>query len=199
MGMYDDLRCDYPLPVPDAPADGYQTKSLDRLLDNYRLDAYGKLWRVDPGGHEVPWRFTGTLNFYRPYHDLESRGWIEFDADLNRGRVTDIRVRYETGGRMTGINDLVHEWETDTLVSIDEGAINAAHADRVRGIARTAWRDVATDPPAESDADDLGCVFAEFADSGRINMTDAYVLRQWPGNQHYSRWARIRDVLLFPG
>jgi hypothetical protein len=44
MGMFDYLRCTYPLP-PGAPVDGYQTKDTpSQWLDTYEIKADGTLW-----------------------------------------------------------------------------------------------------------------------------------------------------------
>lgn len=46
MGMFDELRCKLPLPVPGANALGYQTKDTDRqFLDHYEIREDGTLWR----------------------------------------------------------------------------------------------------------------------------------------------------------
>lgn len=43
MGMFDELKCEYPLPDPIVQDEIFQTKSLDRLLDNYTLTRDGRL------------------------------------------------------------------------------------------------------------------------------------------------------------
>lgn len=45
MGMYDIVECNYPLPKCPKRLDGWQTKSLDCLLDTYRIDADGSIWK----------------------------------------------------------------------------------------------------------------------------------------------------------
>jgi hypothetical protein len=59
MGMFDEIRCEYPLPG-DAPADAadldFQTKDLDCLLEKYTITKDGVLQ-----GKE---HFTGSINFY---------------------------------------------------------------------------------------------------------------------------------------
>jgi len=47
MGMYDTLRCTYPLPNAAASEIEFQTKSLDCALDEYEIRADGTLWRQD--------------------------------------------------------------------------------------------------------------------------------------------------------
>ena len=41
MGMYDHIRCLYPLPEPCTE---FQTKDLDSAMDNYEIRADGTLW-----------------------------------------------------------------------------------------------------------------------------------------------------------
>ncbi len=43
MGMFDELKCEYPLPDPEAQDFTFQTKSLDRSLANYVITKDGKL------------------------------------------------------------------------------------------------------------------------------------------------------------
>lgn len=45
MGMFDDIRCKYPLPVPGANDLDYQTKDTpEQLLDQYEIREDGTLW-----------------------------------------------------------------------------------------------------------------------------------------------------------
>lgn len=88
MGMYDNVRCEYPLPgIADPAKIEFQTKSMDTLFETYRITAEGKLeaedydledqsdpnakgfmrfvgscTRIPKGWNPVD--FTGTLNFY---------------------------------------------------------------------------------------------------------------------------------------
>lgn len=48
MGMFDYLRCDYPLPVEGAKEYEYQTKDTPaQWLDRYEIRADGTLWHED--------------------------------------------------------------------------------------------------------------------------------------------------------
>lgn len=48
MGMFDNLRCKYPLPVPGANERTFQTKSTPaRMLDLYEIREDGTLWHLD--------------------------------------------------------------------------------------------------------------------------------------------------------
>ena len=60
MGMFDYIRCQYPLPA-GAPTDGYQTKDTEpQYLETLTIREDGTLVGAD--GVEVP--FHGALNFY---------------------------------------------------------------------------------------------------------------------------------------
>jgi len=83
MGMFDDIQCDYPLPLPEYQRNHFQTKSLHCTLSRYRITKDGRL--VDGFAQEVP--YDGDLYFYdipRP------GGWIEFRATFREGRVTEL-------------------------------------------------------------------------------------------------------------
>ena len=48
MGMFDNVRCRYSLPWPDAKEDGWQTKSmLTPYLDLYEIREDGTLWHEE--------------------------------------------------------------------------------------------------------------------------------------------------------
>lgn len=86
MGMYDNLKCDYPLPGNPVGIE-FQTKSFDSLLDDYTILSDGRLMvevydiedRSDPNAEGImrfvgmmtriplglkPLDFTGVANFY---------------------------------------------------------------------------------------------------------------------------------------
>lgn len=43
MGMFDDLKCEYPLPDADVQDRTFQTKSLECLMDRYTITREGRL------------------------------------------------------------------------------------------------------------------------------------------------------------
>lgn len=48
MGMFDDIRCKYPLPVPGANDLDYQTKDTGhQYMDQYEIREDGTLWHED--------------------------------------------------------------------------------------------------------------------------------------------------------
>lgn len=125
MGMFDTLRCDYPLPARAQVQDlSFQTKSLDCLMLNYQVRADGTLWvedfdiedRSDPNaeglarlaGMMTPtnqrWRhmddFTGEVVFYGDYGPRNASGWgegqVEFSAYFTAGTLTAVNLVSET-------------------------------------------------------------------------------------------------------
>ena|SRR6266498_337889 len=87
MGMFDDIKCEYPLPLPEIQGElagrnwrenGFQTKDFDCLMDQYCIYEDGTLWqqtyafetsrkgrrRRKPVGWEPMSTYTGTVRFY---------------------------------------------------------------------------------------------------------------------------------------
>jgi hypothetical protein len=121
MGMFDYLRCDYPLPAR-ALAQGlvYQTKDFDCLMDEIHILADGTLMgqdydiedRSDPnatGLAALAGRMTrvnvrpkplsdydGEIEFYADYGDRNSNGWgegwLEFKAVVQLGKVVSVTL-----------------------------------------------------------------------------------------------------------
>ena len=101
MGMFDDLRCHYPLPVPGANARDYQTKDTPcQYLNKYEITAEGVLrhkeWDAEEGlgdkwiGHPD---FVGEVRFY-DYED--GGGWIEFSAYFVNGVLKELHLISDT-------------------------------------------------------------------------------------------------------
>ena len=62
MGMFDYLRCEYPLP-DEAPVDGWQTKDTpNQVLEKYVITRDGRL--VDSSGETLS-DFHGDVEFYQ--------------------------------------------------------------------------------------------------------------------------------------
>ena len=114
MGMYDNLRCEYPLPGDPGDIE-FQTKDFDSILNEYRITVDGKLLieeydiedRSDPNatgfmrfvgsmtripkGYK-PVDFTGYVNFYgkgfeRPALETD---WFEYIATFEHGMLTSV-------------------------------------------------------------------------------------------------------------
>ena len=118
MGMYDQLRCEYPLPAPGANELDYQTKDTPaQWLDDYVIDKDGQLFHVeyDTEDHSDPnaegimrlvgsmtrvnerrvpvTDFTGEICFY----DLTKEGeWIEFSSYFISGKLQSVTLLTDT-------------------------------------------------------------------------------------------------------
>jgi hypothetical protein len=143
MGMFDSIRCDYPLPLPleivdklpDIYEEEFQTKDFENFLDNYILTEEGELlfhkkkyeWRDDDNSFLkgymevveekiVPHPFHGIVNFYF-YKTVYS------DACRLSGH--DISIDYIAkfnNGRLDSLQVLNYEVEdaTKRLVDLDK-------------------------------------------------------------------------------
>lgn len=114
MGMFDELRCHYPLTVPGANELLYQTKSFDADLDLYEIREDGTLWHqdYDVEDHSDPnaegfMRFGGMMTRVRQrwepvtltgevrfYSNLppDSSDWIEWSASFVDGRLRELHL-----------------------------------------------------------------------------------------------------------
>lgn len=112
MGMFDDLRCHYPLPREGANALAYQTKDTPaQQLDRYEIRADGSLWHEvydiedcsDPNAKGLlrlkgamtrankrwePERLTGEIRFY--HYDPSSGRRVEFSAYFIDGQLREL-------------------------------------------------------------------------------------------------------------
>lgn len=96
MGMFDHIRCAYPLPE-HAPVDGYQTKDTDaQLLRAYTITADGRL--LDERGEAVP--YHGALTFYTDnLSAVCSEGYITYDH--RRAEFWEFTARFDRGRLVT--------------------------------------------------------------------------------------------------
>jgi hypothetical protein len=116
MGMFDYVRCAYPLPVEGANDLEYQTKDTDaQWMDYYEIREDGTLWHqeYDTEDHSDPnaegferfcgcmtrvnerWvreSYTGPLTFYTG----TPNGWLEFSALFASGLLVALVVASHT-------------------------------------------------------------------------------------------------------
>lgn len=143
MGMFDSIRCDYPLPLPlevvdklpDIYEKEFQTKDFENLLDYYIITEEGEIlfhkkkyeWRDDDSSflkgymevieeEIIPYPFHGLLNFYS-YETVYS--------DISKLSGYDISVDYIAkfnNGRLDSIEVLEYKVEdaTKRLVELDQ-------------------------------------------------------------------------------
>lgn len=112
MGMFDYVRCSYPLPVEGANGLEFQTKDTDsQWMDEYEIREDGTLWhqayetedQSDPTkeGFEAfvgcmtrvneRWErdnYTGAMSFYTDFKG----GWLEFSALFKDGHIQAVVV-----------------------------------------------------------------------------------------------------------
>lgn len=97
MGLFDTVRCDYPLPDPRLQDAEFQTKDLDPALEHYTITVDGRLVRqarrlsgraaVD---RDVEWPIHGDVLIYTNDPDRE-RGLVDLVVRFTHGRVESIR------------------------------------------------------------------------------------------------------------
>jgi hypothetical protein len=109
MGMFDDIRCEYPLPLPidqgelagkDWSKHGFQTKDLGKGMDGYCIRADGTLWIVrgrwlgdDREGENFLKGFFGTVEFYGFIYGRKNDYSIEWEAKFAEGKLADLRLK----------------------------------------------------------------------------------------------------------
>jgi hypothetical protein len=122
MGMYDDIVCKYPLPLPEDTKGfvplRFQTKDLDNALDCYEIREDGTLWlhecereytEGDPNGKTFFEKFgmvkvtkdwwthvktTRTIRIYdyNNYNDGPYDYWVEFEIVFIDGVIDKIKL-----------------------------------------------------------------------------------------------------------
>lgn len=122
MGMYDDIVCKYPLPLPEDTKGfhpcGFQTKDLENALDCYEIREDGTLWlrecereytEGNPDGKtwsekfgivketKVWWTHVKTTRTIRMYeynnrNDGPYDYWVEFEIEFVDGVLTKINL-----------------------------------------------------------------------------------------------------------
>lgn len=97
MGMFDDVRCEMPLPGPVKPKHlSFQTKDFDCVLDLFTITADGTLMRSGgrTGDSEYAYPFHGMLTFYTyeggGRKESEDGMWFEYQAKLTDGKCVGI-------------------------------------------------------------------------------------------------------------
>lgn len=78
MGMFDDLTIEYPFPDADFQNAGFQTKDLDCMMDRYKIDKDGQLWKLYGHWKEMP-EFSERMDMQweeiEPYFDASN--WVD--------------------------------------------------------------------------------------------------------------------------
>ena len=110
MGMFDTLRCDYPLPDPEFQERTFHTNDLGCLLDHYRIDTDGRLRQIrrklhvprdDRAVRQAPesedTHYHGDLRFYAN----TAKEQVEYQARFTHGVVEWIRRQKDQAPEFT--------------------------------------------------------------------------------------------------
>jgi len=94
MGLYDHIKCLYPLPtdIPNINERIFQTKSINPCLRYFEISQYGLLQlenNVENKKELIPFLFSGNIKFYTFYDEEVNEGWIEFLATFKNGKIID--------------------------------------------------------------------------------------------------------------
>lgn len=119
MGMFDYIRCEYPLPG-NAPAyaqdAAFQSKDMECFLNQYTISLDGRL--LDSAGNEYEPGFTGVVNFYASNiiasgpgiytRNGEDAYHLEYTATFVDGRLSEIKEIENRTERAAHV-DLIHK------------------------------------------------------------------------------------------
>ena len=106
MGIFDTIRCYWSMPIPNnATCDvnfnsiTYQTKSLDKLMENFKITSDGILEKEKgstvlsskhgSNGYFEKWKETCTIEFYAIHEGY----WIEYLAIFDRGEIRQMDLK----------------------------------------------------------------------------------------------------------
>jgi len=95
MGLFDTIKCEYPLPEGLHQNLEFQSKDLECLLDHYTITRDGRLVRhARQGGcgleRDVEWPYHGDIRIYISDPD-DTHQLIEYVVRFTHGRVEWIR------------------------------------------------------------------------------------------------------------
>jgi hypothetical protein len=118
MGMFNHVRCTYPLPDPEAQDFDFQTKSLpEQMLDYYEITADGRLmheayqvrWEENPTAplgfyihrENCRWEpddFTGEMEIHQSYFRPDGSGvWYSYLFEFEKGQVVGMQHGHDHG------------------------------------------------------------------------------------------------------
>jgi hypothetical protein len=97
VGLFDEVRCEYPLPNAAHQGHLFQTKDLENLMDEYVITRRGRLVRTKRGLVEPrSCRVVCPIHQDLRIHDSvavgpDEREWVEYVFRFTEGRVTGVR------------------------------------------------------------------------------------------------------------
>lgn len=118
MGMFDDVICQYPLPIPEAQGFWFQSKCTPaQFLDKYEIRADGTLWHLEYDGRieetdKAPlgfwmhrdnerWEqvdYTGELEIHHYEGEAPHGTWYSFRFWFRDGVVRDVVGHVQRAG-----------------------------------------------------------------------------------------------------
>jgi len=137
MGMFDDIKCEYRLPMPENTGElkdrnwreeGFQTKDFDCLMEAYCIRENGTLWRQTyiwettrkgrPCRKPADWlplsSYTGTIHFYNSIYSSQADYWVEWMAVFVAGRICELKLeRWEKKDNRQRLA-IEEQWKADT-------------------------------------------------------------------------------------
>jgi hypothetical protein len=90
MGMFDEIRCEYPLPDSEVQEELFQTKSFENLMDHYTITQDGRLIK-----HEVKWEPVPEEE--RPYYgtpEWDKHPFLQLAGSIKEVPVGDVEIPY---------------------------------------------------------------------------------------------------------
>lgn len=121
MGLYDTIKCKFPLPVPEdrqelTKADfntifTFQTKNLGRGLSNYEIREDGTMWKEEFGIVLVPYTEKEKEELHRHPTGL----WFDTYIDGKYERTNKTWVRYNPHNLVVEMHDLYFSGYDDDL------------------------------------------------------------------------------------
>jgi len=90
MGMFDTLKCNFPLPNKEAQDKEFQTKELRCEMDQLEITSGGRLVRIKSGYDDE--ECVLDLNYHDDiyfYTDI-GKDWYEYRAKFNNGQLQTI-------------------------------------------------------------------------------------------------------------
>jgi hypothetical protein len=95
MGLFDTIRCEYPLPDARHQDLEFQTKDLECFLAHYRITRDGRLVFEARGGKEpdrdIEWPVHRDISIYTFIETSGDREWVEYVVRFTHDRVEWIR------------------------------------------------------------------------------------------------------------
>jgi hypothetical protein len=92
MGMFDEVRCEYPLPDAELQDERFQTKNFYRLLETFTITKDGELVHDSSHWGKVVVPYTGDLSFYTARGSRQDNNfeWFEYRAEFKDGQLQSL-------------------------------------------------------------------------------------------------------------